>query len=152
MSFNKTFGNTNPLWRHIAPVLAAFGLVVLAVVIARITDLNDRAMLDFGGARAAATAEPANENVFRVRFTDAQGNIHARRIESGWLPPRIPSEGGEIIVAYAPDQPNRFLPAGSSYAPGVLVFVLFLAGLTLVLRVRQQVLASVRAKRDRSTK
>ena len=147
MSSSKSPSQSIPIWRRLWPVLAAFGLVALAVAVARFTDLDERAVLDFTGGRAAATAEPVEGEAFRVRFTDPEGNIHARRMEAGWLPPRIPAEGGEIVVAYAPDDPSRFLPAGSSYAPGAVVLLLFFAGLTLVLRVRQQLLAEATSRR-----
>lgn len=137
-----------PWKRALTEIAIALALVIAAVMVGRATDLQRKAPLDFGGARAEGTVEPMDEtHTYRLTFEDPQGAIHGRRYEGslgwqGWW-----GDVETMTMVYHPDEPGLFQPLGVSHAPGAIALLLFSTGFVVVMRARYRLLAPLRQSR-----
>lgn len=138
-----------PWKRALIEIATALALVLAAVMVGRTTNLQRKAVLDFGGVRIEGTAEAVDDlRTYRLTFEDPRGAIHGRRYEGslgwqGWW-----GDSESITMVYHPEEPGLFQPLGVSYAPGAIALLLFSTGFVVVMRARYRLLAPVRQSRQ----
>jgi len=124
-----------PSWRGFAFLVAGLLLALGASVLAQRTGLGKSLELDFKGIRAVGTAEPMGDD-YNIRYEHPDGTIF-RRLYTGRLSGEpLPQGKLEIAIAFDPEEPSRFQPAGLSYLPGVAALTMFIAGMWCVLKGR----------------
>ena len=128
-----------------AALLAGIGLVAAASYLAHWAELGGKLELDFRGVRVTGQADPAEDGVRRISYHHPSGGIYATRYKGSLGLQRV-GEKGEITVAYDPQHPTQFQPAGLSYLPGAVAGGLFLVGMWLVFRARRLLLAGTRRR------
>ncbi len=136
-------------WHMFAYILAGVVCVLLASFIAQRSGVGKTGPLDLKGARGPATVERSPEGACNIRFEAPSGVIHRQRYNGGFGFQRLTGPISDITVAYDPNKPGDFQPAGVSYIPGGASLLLFLAGMALVLHARR---IATRARRGATAK
>lgn len=111
-----------------------------ALVIAQLTGLNQKLQLELDGERVVGTAEWTDEGVVFLRYEHPTGTVYRRRYDGGfgWQRPEAPK--ANVTLVYDPQRPNDFQPVGLWYFPGAAATIVFVMGLSLVLRGRKAML------------
>lgn len=124
-------------WRMFGFIFAGVACVLLASFIAQRTGVGKTGPLDLKGARGPATVERSPDGASLIRFETPSGDIYRQRYEGGFGFQRPTGPISDITVAYDPNNPEDFQPAGVSYIPGAVSLLLFFVGMALVLHARR---------------
>lgn len=136
-------------WNDWLGLVLGIVLASAGVLVANHYELGRSAILDFQGARAQGWAESwPDGGGYRLSYTHPSGTLY------GALYKKPISMGGKnriaIAVAYLPDAPDKFQPAGLSYIPGASALTLFAGGMALILRARRRLTRRFQVGRTRS--
>ncbi len=129
-------------------LVSGVALVFLAAFVGDQMELSRSLPLDVNGVTAEGEASREADGKYRIRYTHPSGAIYARGPVDGLGVQRIADETGPIWVRYSPEDPARFQPYGLSFVPGASAFLLFLAGMALVLVSRRFLRQLRSARRD----
>lgn len=103
-----------------------------ALFIGQRTELSETFQLDFQGERTSGRAERLSNKFYRLTYTHTSGDIYSRTYSGSRGIPKSDGETVSLLIAYDPQRPNEFQPAGISYLPMAAVVALSAAGATLV--------------------
>jgi hypothetical protein len=135
---------TNPsatasLRRTLVLLFLGLALLTAGTIVGVKTDVAPRLRLDLFGGRSDGTIERLPPLGYRISYRHPSGAQWSISPYRGWIGlRRVGEEPVKIVMAYDPEKPSEFQPAGSSSVAGGVVFVLLLAGLTLLLRANRR--------------